>query len=179
MSTQSMIMTSPAGARDGQPVPIRAHGAVLRRLGHWTRSRQFGVRASSGVVLLDLRSAQIPAGDMEIHLDIDHAVVKLLVAEGAVVDSREVRRVGRCRVKDWTGTPEAGGRRIVLGGEMRRSEVRVHRGGIAILSALGQEIRAGSAAGSWRRSVSCSREYLAEACQARREGRCPTIDPSR
>jgi hypothetical protein len=170
MNSQAMVMTDLA---DTQPVPIRAHGAVMRRLGHWTRSRQFDVRASRGVVTLDLRSRQIPAGDIEIHLDIDHAVVRLLVPEGAVVDSDEVRRVGRGRVKDWfypaggsggssprAGT--AGGRRIVLGGEMRHGEVRLYRGGIAILAAM------------------CSREYVTDARQARREGRLPIIDdPSR
>ncbi len=45
---------------------------------------------------------------------------------------------------------------------MRHGEVRVYRGGIAILAAMG------------------SREYLADARQARREGRLPTTcDPSR
>jgi hypothetical protein len=88
--------------------------------------------------------------------------VKLLVPDGAIIDHDDVRRVGRGRVKDWTGTSAPGGRRIVLLGEMRNAEVRVHRGGIAILSAM------------------CSREYLADALQARREGRYPTIDdPSR
>jgi hypothetical protein len=66
------------------------------------------------------------------------------------------------RVKDWTGISAPGGRRIVLLGEMRDAEVRVHRGGIAILSAM------------------CSREYVADALRARREGRYPSIDdPSR
>jgi hypothetical protein len=99
---------------------------------------------------------------MEIRLDIDHATVKLLVPDGAIIDHDDVRRVGRGRVKDWTGISAAGGRRIVLLGEMRNAEVRVHRGGIAILSAM------------------CSREYVADALRARREGRYPSIDdPSR
>ena len=98
----------------------------------------------------------------EIDLDLDHAVVRLLVPDGAGVDSDDLRRIGRCRVIDWTGTPSPGGRRIVLGGELRGAEVRVYRGGIAILAAM------------------CSREYIADARQARREGRFPTIDdPSR
>jgi hypothetical protein len=41
---------------------------------------------------------------------------------------------------------------------MRGAEVRVDRGGVAILSAM------------------CSREYLSDAPQARREGRYPVID---
>lgn len=145
-----------------QPVAIRAHGAVTKRLGDWTDHREFDVRASRGTVVMDLRSPQIPAGDIEISLDADHAIVKLLVSDGTVIEHGDVRRVGRGRVKDWTGTAAADGRRIVLTGELRNAEVRVHRGGIAILSAM------------------CSREYLADVRQARREGRFPTIDdPSR
>jgi hypothetical protein len=141
---------------------IRAHGTVARRLGHWTSARHLDVRASRGSVLVDLRSPRIPAGDIRIDLDIDHAVVRLLVPEAAVVDGDELRRVGRGRVKDWTGAPSAGGRRLVLGGELRGAEVRVYRGGVATLAAM------------------CSREYVADALRARREGRFPTIDdPSR
>jgi hypothetical protein len=145
-----------------EPIPVTAHNAVVKRLGHWTRERQFDVCASRASVVIDLRSPEIAAGDIEISLDIDHAVVKLLVPDDAVVEHGAIRRVGRGRVKDWTGTAGPDGRRIVLTGEMRRAEVRVHRGGIAILSAM------------------CSREYLADALQARGEGRYPTIDdPSR
>jgi hypothetical protein len=155
--TTSTISSPPA-----QAVHVRAHHGVFRRLGNWTQARQFDVRASRGSVLLDLRSPQIPAGDIEVQLDIDHGVVKLLVPDGAVIEDGDARRVGRSRVKDWTGASAPGGRRIVLSGEMRSAEVRVHRGGIAILSAM------------------CSREYVADALQARREGRYPTIDdPSR
>jgi hypothetical protein len=139
-------------------VPVRAHGRVVKQLGHWTQSRQFDVRASRASVVLDLRSPGIVPGDLGVSLDLDHAVVKLLVPDGAVIDHGEAQRVGRCRVKDWTGVSAPGGRRIVLTGELRQAEVRIHRGGIAILSAM------------------CSREYLADARQARREGRLPAID---
>jgi hypothetical protein len=150
------------GSSAGHPVPVRAHGSSVKRLGHWTQHRHIDVRASRGSVVLDLRSAQIPPGEIEIDLDIDHAMVKLLVADGALIDSGEPRRIGRCRIKDWTGVAQPGGRRIVLRGEMRHAEVRVHRGGIATLSAM------------------CSRDFLTDALQARRDGRYPTIDdPSR
>ena len=159
MSKSAAVTT---GETTEQAVAIRAHSAVVKRLGHWTDRREFDVRTSRGTVVMDLRSAQIPAGDITISLDADHAIVKLLVSDGAVVEDGDVRRVGRGRVKDWTGTAAADGRRIVLTGELRHAEVRVHRGGIAILSAM------------------CSREYLTDARQARREGRFPTIDdPSR
>ena len=72
------------------------------------------------------------------------------------------RRVGRVHGQGLDRRRPPGGRSIVLTGELRVAEVRVHRGGMAILSAM------------------CSREYLADARQARREGRYPTIDdPSR
>jgi hypothetical protein len=159
MKSGTELLTAPAPPAAAR---VRAHGAVVKRLGHWTSDRQFDVRASRGSVVLDLRSPGIADGDIEISLDLDHAVVKLLVPDGAVIEDGDARRIGRCRVKDWTGTSETGGRRIVLTGEMRRAEVRVHRGGIAILSAM------------------CSREYLADALRARREGGYPTIDdPSR
>jgi hypothetical protein len=161
------MSTDMIGAPSEQIIPVRAHGTVVKQLGHWTRARKFDVRASRGSVVLDLRSPQITAGhvgagDIEVRLDIDHAVVKLLVPDGAIVDDGDARRIGRCRVKDWTGTGAPGGCRIVLTGEMRGAEVRIHRGGVAILSAM------------------CSREYVADALRARREGRFPTIDdPSR
>jgi hypothetical protein len=39
-------------------------------------------------------------------------------------------------VKDWTGSAAPNGRVIRLVGEIRSGEVRVHRGGVAILSLL-------------------------------------------
>jgi len=119
-----------------ETVLIRAHNRSVKRLGDWTTARRFDVRASRGLVVLDLMLAKIEPGEIEIALDIDHATVKLLVADGAIIDDGELRRVGRGRVKDWTGAGAPDGRPITLRGEMRNSEVRVHRGGIAILSLL-------------------------------------------
>jgi hypothetical protein len=162
MTATTTALAGPTHAPASEKTPVTAHNAVAKRLGHWTRERRFDVRASRGSVVLDLRSPRIAAGDIEISLDIDHAMVKLLVPDDAVIEHGDARRIGRGRVKDWTGTAGPGGRRIVLTGEMRSAEVRVHRGGIAILSAM------------------CSREYLVDALQARRQGRYPTIDdPSR
>jgi hypothetical protein len=119
-----------------ETVQIRAHNRVVKRLGDWTTARHFDVRASRGLVVLDLLLAELEPGEIEIALDIDHATVKLLVPDGAVIDDGDLRRVGRGRIKDWTGTAAAGGRRIRLVGEMRYAEVRVHRGGVALLTLL-------------------------------------------
>lgn len=160
MTFETNVSTAQATAQ--QTERIRAYSRVVKKLGHWTTARSLDVRAARGSVVLDLRSPRMAGSDIEIRLDIDHAAVKLLVPDGAIIDHDDLRRVGRCRLKDWTGISTPGGRRIVLLGEMRNAEVRVHRGGIAILSAM------------------CSREYVADALRARREGRYPSIDdPSR
>jgi hypothetical protein len=143
------------------PVRIAANHAVTKRLGHWTTGRQFQVRAHRGVAVLDLRSPQIPGGDIEVEAELDHATLKLLVADDAVVDDWDLRRAGRGRVKDAAGPQQPAGRRILVTGELRDSEIRVHRSGIAVLSAI------------------CSREFLADARRARREGRQPSVaDPA-
>jgi hypothetical protein len=144
-----------------QPVRIAAFNRVTKRLGNWTTERAFSVRAHRGQAVLDLRSPRIPAGDIDVDVDLDHAMIKLLVPDDAVVDDWDLRRTRRGKVKDAERPKVAGGRRIVLTGELRNAEIRVHRGGIAVLSAM------------------FSREFLADARRARAEGRAPTVaDPA-
>ena len=124
-----------------EQVAVRAHHQRLKHLGLWTTARRFSVRASSSVVVLDLLLPRLIPGDIEIDLDVDHTAVKLLIAHDAQIDDVELRRVGRGRVQDRTGTGSPTGRRIRLLGEMRSSEVRVHRGGVALLSLLPSHFR--------------------------------------
>ena len=143
------------------PVRIAANHAVTKRLGHWTTGRQFQVRAHRGMAVLDLRSPQIPGGDIEVEAELDHATLKLLVADDAVIDDWGLRLTGRGRVKDAPGPQRPAGRRILVTGELRGGEIRVRRGGIAVLTAI------------------CSREFLAEARRAHRQGRQPSVaDPA-
>ncbi len=139
-------------------VKIPANHAVTKRLGNWTTARRFQVRAHRGSAVLDLRSPQIPAGDIEIEVDLDRATLKLLVAGDAMVDDWDLRRTGRGRVKDAERPDAPGGRRIVLTGHADTSEVRVHRGGMAALSAM------------------FSRAYVQDLRRARRNGGYPTVD---
>ncbi|HWC81012.1 MAG TPA: hypothetical protein VG756_13740 [Pseudonocardiaceae bacterium] len=143
---------------EATPVRIAAHSALIKRLGHWTTEREFEVRAHRGAVVLDLRSPRIPDGDLHLALDLDHAMVKLLLPEDAVLDDWDLRREGRSKVKDAAGRDTEGGRRVVLTGTLRTGEVRVHRGGIAILSAM------------------CSRAYLDDLRRVHREGGLPIVD---
>jgi hypothetical protein len=122
---------------------IRANDRVVKRLGRWTTARRFDVKASHARVVLDLLLPPIDPGDIEVELDIDRATVTLLVPDGANVVDDELRRVGRGVVKDRTGNPAPGGRRINLLGELRHSEVRVRRGGVAILYLLGSRTSRG------------------------------------
>ena len=140
------------------PVKIPANHAVNKRLGNWTTARKFQVRAHRGSAVLDLRSPQIPAGDIEIEADIDHATLKLLVADDAVLDDWDLRRTGRSRVKDAEGPDAPGGRRIVVTGQLRSGEIRVRRGGIAMMSAM------------------FSRAYWDDLRRAHKEGGFPTVD---
>lgn len=114
------------------PVAVRAHRAVVKKLGEWTTQPSFDVQGSGATVVLDLVLARIESGDIAITLDLERSTVKLLVPHGAQVDHGDLRRVGRSKVKDWTGVAEPTGRRIRLDGELRRSEVRLVRGGMAI-----------------------------------------------
>jgi hypothetical protein len=140
------------------PVRVPANHTVTKRLGNWTTARRFQVRAHRGHTVLDLRSPQIPAGDIEVEADLDHATLKLLVAADAVVDDWDLQIIGRGRVKDAERPGGPGGRRIVVTGQMRRGEIRVHRGGIAQLSAM------------------FSREYWADLRRAHKEGGFPAVD---
>jgi hypothetical protein len=140
---------------------VQAHYTANRKLGHWTTARKIEVRAMRGHVVLDLRSPQIPAGDIEIELLADRTTVKLLVPEDAVIDSWDLQMVGRGKVKDrrFQETPES--RHIKITGELRRGEIRVHRGGVATLVAM------------------FTREYAEDVFRAHREGTVPTMsDPA-
>jgi hypothetical protein len=143
----------------GSAVRILADHRADKRLGNWTTSRDFEIRSRHGRVVLDLRSPQIPDGDIQIDLDLDRSAVTLLVAEDAVIDQWELAWTGRGKVKQTFHHPAASpGRRIRLTGHVRRGEVRVHSGGIAQLTAI------------------CSQEFLADARRAHANGRLPTLD---
>jgi hypothetical protein len=141
------------------PDQIHVDHDSQKRLGNWTAARAFEVRSRYGQVVIDLRSVQIPDGDIEVALDLDHSTIKLLVAEDAVIDQWDLAWTGRGKVKQtYHHNPAGTGRRIRLTGQVRQGEVRVHSGGIARLSAM------------------ASRQYLADARRAHAEGGTPTLD---
>jgi hypothetical protein len=114
-----------------------------------------------------LNTAQTPATVTPVQIHADHDSAKRLGTwTSARVFQVRARRgqwdlawTGRGKVKQACHhNPAGAGRRIRLTGQARHSEVRVHSGGIARLSAM------------------CSREYLADARRAHAEGGVPTLD---
>ena len=146
-------MTTEAGTVER----LHADHGVTKRLGRWTSASQFDVRVRYGVLVLDLRSPEIE-GDVEIRHDLQRSTVKLLLAEDDQVDHTALGWTGRGRVKDDQRTAGLAGRRIHLAGHASNSEIRVHRGGIAILSAM------------------FSRAFIQDLRQARKNGGYPTVD---
>lgn len=112
---------------------IQSDHTAAKRLGNWTRSNFFAVRARKGTVILDLRSPEI-AGDIELDVDLQRAVLTLLVTDDASIDHQDLRFSAKGRVKDDQAT--AGGRRIRLAGAAADSQIRVRRGGLAELTAM-------------------------------------------
>jgi hypothetical protein len=177
MTTSSDTPRSESLPETKGTVKIRAHRQSIRRMGHWTTASRFDVRASQSSVILELRSPRIEPGDIEVNLDTDHSMVKLLVPDGAIVDAGELRRVGRCGFIDWSGTAQPTGRVIRVIGEMRRSELRINRGGIAIVSAMLTGEYLADLRSAFRTNHITS---LKDMQDAYREGRWTTIeDPGR
>jgi hypothetical protein len=141
-----------------QPVQVHADHDTVKHLGTWTTARSFQLRARHARVEIDLRSPRIEDGDIDIAADLDNSVLILLVPADAVIDQASLRWTGRGRVKDATGRNAEGGRAIHLTGDIQHGEIRIRRGGAAILAAM------------------FSRQYADDVRRAYREGTLPTVD---
>jgi hypothetical protein len=151
----NMMTTHAATSRDAECLHV--DHAVVKRLGRWTRASRFDARVRYGVLVLDLRSPDVQ-GDVEVRLDLQRSTLKLLLAEDDQVDHSDLGWTGRGRVKDDQRPYGPGGRRVRLTGHADTSEIRVHRGGMAALSAM------------------FSRAFAQDLRQARRNGGYPTVD---
>jgi hypothetical protein len=142
------------------PVRIHADHTTTKRLGDWTTATSFEVRERRATTVLDLRSPRLGdgAGDLDIRVELDRAVLTLLVPDGAVVDASELRWTGRGRVKDGAAPAAGRGRTVRVVGHIDNGEIRIRRGGIAILSAM------------------FSRAYVEDVRRAHRDGGVPTVD---
>ena len=127
MTTQAA--TSPEAER------LHVDHAVAKRLGRWTSASRFDARVRFGILVLDLRSPDV-TGDIEVRLDLRRSTLKLLLAEGDQVDHWDLDWTGRGQVKDDQRPAGPGGRQVRLAGQADTSEIRVHRGGMAALSAM-------------------------------------------
>lgn len=166
ISAAATAATTRTAAAAGEPVRLHADHIAIKRLGTWTDADRFEVRARRGSVVLDLRSPRLPAGELVVDLDLDRAMVKLLLPDDAVVEQEDIAWSGSGKVKDGVGRqrrakgaePAADVRCVRLTGRIHSGEVRVARGGVAMLAAM------------------FTREFVEDAKQARREGAWPTVD---
>ena len=155
-NTMNSTMTGQA-ATSREAERLYVDHAVAKRLGRWTSASQFDARVRSGVLVLDLRSPDVK-GDIEVRLDLRRSTLKLLLADGDQVDHWDLDWTGRGQVKDDQRPAGPGGRRVRLAGHADNSEIRVHRGGMAALSAM------------------FSRAFAQDLRQARKNGGYPTVD---
>jgi hypothetical protein len=154
------VQNTPINDTAAQESPIRIHAdhTMSKHLGNWTTARAFEVRTRRGAAVVDLRSPRIAEGDIDITVDIDHGMLKLLLPSDATLDTWDLEWTGLGKIKDGEGAKASGGRRIRIHGRVRSGEIRVHRGGIAILSAM------------------ASRAYFEDLRRSHREGTMPTVD---
>jgi hypothetical protein len=139
-------------------VRVHADHTMTKHLGNWTTARTFEVRARRGAAVIDLRSPDITEGEIELRVDIDHAMVKLLLPADATIDHWGIQWTGSGKVKDSEGVKAQGGRHVRITGHVTDGEIRIHRGGMAILSAM------------------FSRAYLDDLKRAYRDHDTPTVD---
>jgi hypothetical protein len=150
-------MTTAHAAAAPEAERLHVDHAVTKRLGRWTSATRFDARVRVGVLVLDLRSPDVK-GDVEVRLDLQRSTLKLLLAEGDQVDHWDLGWTGRGQVKDDQRPAGPGGRVVRLVGHADNSEVRVRRGGMAVLSAM------------------FSRAFVQDLRRARRNGGYPTVD---
>src|SRR5438132_11159195 len=103
MTTSSSTTTWERLPETEGTVTIRAHRQSTRRMGHWTTARRFDVRASQSSVIPELPSPRIALGDIELNLDIDRSMVKLVGPDATSVDADDLRRVDRRAGSDGRG----------------------------------------------------------------------------
>jgi hypothetical protein len=155
-------MTQQLERNEGSVVRVNADHSVIKHLGNWTSARSFEIRARRGTAVIDLRSPHIAEGDIELHVELDHALLRLLLPADAAIDQWGLRWKGRGTTKDAERPAVAGavtgGRVIRLTGRAGDSQIRISRGGLALVAAM------------------CSRAYLEDARKARRAGGVTTVD---
>lgn len=118
---------SPTAATGGSLAPAVSNSSVfgdLKRSGPWQLPARSGWSTVFGDVVLDLREARVPAGEIVIDARSVFGDVELLVPEGVLVEVRG--RVFFGDVKQEAGlAATAGAPRIVLTGSTIFGDVRV------------------------------------------------------
>ncbi|MFI9810918.1 DUF1707 SHOCT-like domain-containing protein [Saccharothrix variisporea] len=108
-----------------EPLTLKSTMSNLRRKGSWTVPRTVLVRNRMGTTELDFREASIPHAVVDVELDVLAGSVKLVVPEGATVNTDAVD-LAASSLKDKVGG--VGGRpHFVLRGHVTAGSVEVKR----------------------------------------------------
>ncbi|WP_243063392.1 FAD-dependent monooxygenase [Humibacter sp. RRB41] len=107
----------------------------LRRLGAWSATRRYTVRADRSRIVLDLREACRRFTGVTVTAELVETTLILLVEDGTQVRN-EVEWSGKGTFKDRWGHGENGAGTLTVLGSAQGSEVRIHRGGVAVLDDL-------------------------------------------
>ena len=104
-------------------------GAVfgsVQRVGAWGVARKTQVRALFGAVVLDLREACLPAGDLEIVVEVTLASLEVIVPPGWRIDNRCAAVLGSIE-QHASGPPASGPQRVLrLTGKVLLGSLELH-----------------------------------------------------
>ncbi|MBB5960531.1 hypothetical protein FHS29_007159 [Saccharothrix tamanrassetensis] len=109
-----------------RPVELRATMSTVRRKGTWVVPRTLVVHSRMGTTDLDFRQATIPHAVVDIELDVAAGSVKLVLPEGATVDTDAVQ-VAVGSIKDKVGGGRAGRPHFVLRGSVTAGSLEIKR----------------------------------------------------
>jgi hypothetical protein len=119
------MVNKEAEVRSKDRVELKSTMSSISRKGVWTVPRELVVRNRMGSTELDFREARIPHAVVDIELDVAAGSVKLVLPEGASVNTEDVQ-VSAGSLKDRVG-PGEGRPHFVLRGSVRAGSVEVRR----------------------------------------------------
>ncbi|HEV7908241.1 MAG TPA: DUF1707 domain-containing protein [Pseudonocardiaceae bacterium] len=119
------MVNKEAEVRSRDRVELTSTMSSISRKGVWTVPRELVVRNRMGSTELDFREARIPHAVVDIELDVTAGSVKLMLPEGASVNTEDVQ-VSAGSLKDEVG-PGEGRPHFVLRGSVRAGSVEIRQ----------------------------------------------------
>jgi hypothetical protein len=126
--TADLPDTRPAPQPERESVRLAVRHGHLERHGNWHIPRTVLVQAEHSSVTLDLRSAPIPEGGLNLEITARHSSIILLAPAGMLIEAGELGQ-HHSLLKDRRGrrATEWSGRRVFVTGSLHHSVVKVKR----------------------------------------------------